>query len=197
MIQDPWSKVRISPGMIFRILDPKKVYCLLWFQDPWSKVSILPGMISGSSFLSKYIAWYDFRILYLEKVYCLVWFQDPLTWELVSLSSRLCTSLCTWLCPWLCGCLRMCFCTSWLNFANMAPQAKWLAQQDPPRNSVLGQASKYKHLWYGLDFISNSWTTRTLARMATVIFRRHNRRWLTSTTMSHLRQFTLNYMKLC
>ena len=38
-------------------------------------------MISGSSILTKYIAWYDFRILYSYKVYCLVWFQDPLSLE--------------------------------------------------------------------------------------------------------------------
>jgi len=101
MLQDPWSKVSILPGMIsesllqskyitwydFRILYPEKVHCLVWFQDPlsWER-----------------IACYDFRIFYLEKIYCLVWFPDPLSWEFVSLNSR----RCTWLCPCLAGVLE-------------------------------------------------------------------------------------------
>jgi len=44
-------------------------------------------------------------------------------------------------------------------------------------------------------FISNSWTTRTLARTSTAIFRRHNRNKLINTTMFHLHNLTLlNYL---
>ena len=114
----------------FRNLYLQKVYCLVWYQGPVFLESISPGMISGSCMFRKCIAWYDFRVLNSKKVYCLVWFQDPLSSESINLSPWPCISLVS---------VLECVSTPPGDFLQIwYLQPKWLSQQVPPRNSVLG-----------------------------------------------------------
>ena len=73
-------------------------------------------MLSWSFVISKNIAWYNFMILRHQKVYCLVCFHDPPSSEWIhSWTLTLYLSY---------GCLRMCFYTSWQNFANVMSPAQ-------------------------------------------------------------------------
>ena len=117
MISESFVFRKYTAWFAFRILCLQKVYCLVCFQDPLSSEIILPGMLSGFFVFRKYMpgmlsASYTIRMYILE-------------------SMNLCLSKTLSR-----GCLRMWFCTSWQNFANMIRQLKWLSQQESYRNSV-------------------------------------------------------------
>ena len=102
----------------FRIsLYLQNVSCLVWFQDPVLLESMLL-MMSESCTFRKCIVWYGFRVLNSQKVYCLLWVQDPLSSESIKYKVESLTLYHSR------ECLRMCFYTSWWNFANVVSPAQ-------------------------------------------------------------------------
>ena len=113
-------------------------------------------MISGSFTIRMYIARYDFRILCLKKVYA--WYDFRILCHknviLESLNLRLSY-----------GCLRMCFYTSWQNFANvMSP-----AQMAMPARTVSKFCARTRSECPDIFFLDLMyfWNHRTLVWMFT------------------------------